>query len=208
MAGETVAEKDTGIYRAARAFAWILFHFFMPVRYHGVEKLKDREPPFVLISNHRHALDPLILAYPVPSQYFFLGKKELAKNAFLQKLMAGLHCILVDRHNRDMEAMRSCMKAIRMKRVLVIFPEGTRRHEGQMEQIENGASLIVLRGKAPLVPVYLDAPLRLFRRVNAYVGDPIPCGDLAEEGINVETCEKLNGRMRETFRRMIREAEP
>ena len=89
MAGETVAEKDTGIYRAARVFAWILFHFFMPVRYHGVEKLKDREPPFVLISNHRHALDPLILAYPVPSQCFFLGKKELAKNAFLQKLMAG-----------------------------------------------------------------------------------------------------------------------
>lgn len=206
MAGETVFEKDTWIYRVARALAWLLFTVLTPVRYYGVGKLKKREPPFVLISNHVHALDPFILAFPIPSQCVFLGKKELAKNSFTRWIMRGLHCILVDRHNTDMEAMRACMKAIRMKKTLVIFPEGTRHHEGQMEHIENGTSLIVLRGKAPVIPVYIDGPLKLFHRVRAYVGDPIPYEDLAAEGINVDVCEKLNERMRETFRRMIREA--
>ena len=205
MANEAVTEKDTGVYRLARIFTWVLVHLIMPVKYHGVEKLKTREAPYVLISNHRHALDPLILAFPVPSQCVFLGKKELAKTAFLRSFLTDLHCILVDRHNRDMEAMRSCMKAIKMGKVLVIFPEGTRHHEGQMEQIENGTSLIVMRGKVPVIPVYLDGKLKLFRRVNAYVGEPIEYADLLEKGINVESCEEMNERMRETFRKMIAE---
>jgi hypothetical protein len=44
-----------------------------------------------------------------------------------------------------------------------------------------------------------------FRITNLYVGEPIPYDDLLAEGINAETCEKMNERMRETFRRMIAE---
>jgi len=205
MATEAILEKDTGIYRVARGYAVLIFHTLLPVAFHGAEKLNEREGPMVLISNHRHALDPFILAYPVKEQCVFLAKKELAKNALFQRALTGLHCIFVDRHNTDLEAMRTCMKAIRLKKTLVIFPEGTRHHEGQMEQIENGTSLIVLRSKAPLVPVYLDRKLKPFRRVHAWFGDPIPYEDLISKGVNVETCEELNERMRETFRGMIRE---
>ena len=205
MATEAVTEKDSIIYSVGRVLVSALLRVFLPVKYHGKEKIRDRETPFVLISNHRHALDPLILALPIPSQCVFLAKKELAKNRLAEKFLLKFHCIFVDRHNMDMEAMRACMKAVRMKKVLVIFPEGTRHHEGQMEQIENGTSLIVMRSRAPLVPVYLDAPLRFFRRVNAYVGDDIPYEDLLSRGINVETCGEMNERMRETYRKMVRE---
>ena len=204
---DQLVEKDTGIYQFGRFLLSIVFRSFLPVRYHGAEKLRDREAPFVLIANHVHALDPLILAYPIKKQQcFFLAKKELAKNGLAHRLLLNLHCIFVDRHSTDMEAMRNCMKALKMNKVLVIFPEGTRHHEGQMEHIENGTSLIVMRGRTPVVPVYLDRPLRLFRRVNAWVGDPIPYEDLLSRGINVDTCEEMNGRMRETFREMIRTA--
>ncbi|MBQ3704844.1 MAG: 1-acyl-sn-glycerol-3-phosphate acyltransferase [Clostridia bacterium] len=206
MANEAVTEKDSGIYRVARVLATVLFGVLMPVRYEGKENLAGREGPMVIISNHIHALDPLVLAYPVKSQCVFLGKKELGKNAFFRRILTSMHCILVDRGATDMEAMRACMKALKMKKVLVIFPEGTRHHEGQMEQIENGTSLLVLRGKAPLIPVYLDRPLKFFRVCHARVGDPIAYEDLLGKGINVETCEELNQRMRETYRRMILEA--
>ena len=131
--------------------------------------------------------------------------QELAANGFLRWMFRQLHCIMVDRHNSDMEAMRACMQVIRDGRVLVIFPEGTRHHEGQMEQIENGTSLIVLRGGVPLIPVYIDRPLKLFRRCNAWVGEPIGYGDLLEQGTNRNSCEALNERMRETYRKMIAE---
>ena len=204
MAESAVTEKNSPLYTFGRSFGWLLLRVLMPVKYHGFEKLHERKGPFVLIANHRHALDPVVLAYPVREQCVFLGKKELAKNSFFRRVLTSLHCILVDRHNADMTAMRMCMKAVKTKRILVIFPEGTRHHEGQMEQIENGTALIALRSKVPIIPVYFDRKLKLFRRTHMYVGNPIPYDDLLAEGINAETCERMNDRFREVYREMVR----
>ena len=203
---EPVTEKRTVIYEVARILAFFVFHTFLPVRFHHRERL-EREKPYVMIANHNHALDPVAMAMGVRNdQICFLGKKELGKNKLIRKAMTGLHCILVDRHNVDMEAMRACMKAVKMKKILLIFPEGTRHHEGQMEEIEAGTALISMRSKAPIIPVYFDRKMSFFRITNLYVGEPIPYEDLLAEGINAKTCEKMNERMRETFRRMIAEA--
>lgn len=202
---EAVTEKRGILYEITRVLAIILFHTVMPVKFHHRERLLQ-EPPFVLIANHRHALDPIAMAMGIPKkQIVFLAKKELGKSPFTQNIMTRLHCILVDRHNVDMEAMRSCMKAVKMKKILLIFPEGTRHHEGEMEQIETGTALIAMRSKAPVIPIYFDRKLSFFRVTNLYVGEPIPYDDLLAEGINTDTCEQMNERMRETFRGMIRE---
>ena len=204
---EAITDKKGILYEVVRVLAIIVFHTLMPVRFHNKERL-DREAPFVLIANHQHALDPVVMAMGIPKhQLVFLAKKELAGNSkFLRNVLTRLHCILVNRHETDMEAMRACMKAVKMKKILLIFPEGTRHHEGQMEQIENGTALIAMRSKAPVIPIYFDRKLGWFKVTNLYVGEPIPYDDLLEKGINAETCEEMNERMRETFRRMIREA--
>ena len=203
---EAVTEKRGFLYEVARVLAIILFHTVMPVKFHNRERLLQ-DPPFILIANHRHALDPIAMAMGIPKkQIVFLAKKELGKTPFTQNVMTRLHCILVDRHNVDMEAMRACMKAVKMKKILLIFPEGTRHHEGQMEQIETGTALIAMRSRAPVIPIYFDRKLSFFKVTNLYVGEPIPYDDLLAEGINTETCERMNERMRETFRQMIKEA--
>lgn len=202
---EAVTEKRGILYEVARVLAIVLFHTVMPIRFHHRERLMQ-DPPFVLIANHRHALDPIAMAMGIPKkQIVFLAKKELGKTKFTQNIMTRLHCILVDRHNVDMEAMRSCMKAVKMKKILLIFPEGTRHHEGEMEQIETGTALIAMRSKAPVIPIYFDRKLSFFKVTNLYVGEPIPYDDLLAEGINTDTCERMNERMRDTFRKMIRE---
>ena len=202
---EAVTEKRGILYEVTRVLAHIVFHTLMPVRFHHKERLLQ-DPPYVVIANHRHALDPVVMAMGIPKhQIVFLAKKELGSTPLTQNLLTRLHCILVDRHNADMEAMRSCMKAIKLKKILLIFPEGTRHHEGQMEQIESGTALIAMRSKAPVIPIYFDRKLSWFKVTNLYVGEPIPYDDLLAEGINTDTCEQMNERMRETFRGMIRE---
>ena len=202
---DPVTEKNSIIYEIARVLAAVVFNTFLPARCIHREKL-DAEAPYVVIANHRHALDPVAMAYFIRKrQIVFLGKKELGKGKLVTNILTRMHCILVDRHNTDMNAMRSCMKAVKMKKILLIFPEGTRHHEGQMEQIESGTAMIALRSKCPIIPIYFDRKLSLFRRTNLIVGDPIPTEDLLAEGINTETCEKMNERLRETFRGMVRE---
>ena len=205
---EAVTEKRSILYEIARVLANILVHTLMPVRFHHKERLLQ-DPPYVVIGNHRHALDPVVMAMGIPRhQIVFLAKKELAGNSkFLRNMLIRLHCILVGRHESDMEAMRACMKAVKMKKILLIFPEGTRHHEGQMEHIESGTSLIAMRSKAPVIPIYFDRKLSLFKVTNLYVGEPIPYDDLLAEGINTDTCERMNERLRETFRTMIKDAE-
>lgn len=202
---EPVTGKRSILYEIARVLAMILFHTFMPVKCIHREKL-DREAPYIVVANHLHALDPIVMAMHIRKrQIVFLGKKELGKGKLAENILTRMHCILVDRHNTDMNAMRNCMKAVKMKKILLIFPEGTRHHEGQMEQIESGTSMIVLRSKVPIVPIYFDRKLSLFKVTHMVVGDPIPADDLLAEGINTETCEKMNERLRETYRTMIRE---
>ena len=205
QAVDPLREKKSIIYEIIRGAAAVVFRVLMPVTCHHREKL-DAEAPFILIANHLHALDPVAMAWSIPKrQVVFLAKKEIGKNKLVENILTRAHCIMVDRHNTDMNAMRTCMKAIKMNRILVIFPEGTRHHEGQMEQIESGTSLIAMRSKAPIIPVYFDRKLSLFKRTHMYVGDPIPYDDLLAEGINAETCEWMNERFREVYREMVRE---
>ena len=204
---EPVTERNTVTYEILRVAANVFFHTVMPVKCHRRERL-DAEAPYVLIANHRHALDPVAMAMFIRKrQICFLGKKELGKNGLAKRIMTAAHVILVGRGDTDMAAMRNCMKAIRMKKILLIFPEGTRHHKGQMEEIRNGASLIAMRSGAPIVPMYIDRKMSFFRRTHMYVGEPIPYADLLEKGINAETCEEMNERFRETFRKMIAETE-
>ena len=205
---EPVSDRKSFSYEVLRVLALIVFHTVMPVKCHHRERL-DAEAPYVLIANHQHALDPIAMAMFIPKrQICFLGKKELGKNKLVNRILTSAHVILVGRGDTDMAAMRNCMKAVKMKKILLIFPEGTRHHKGQMEEIQNGTSLIAMRSGAPIIPIYIDRKMGFFKKTNMYVGEPIPYDDLKEKGINTETCEEMNERFRETFRKMIAAAEP
>lgn len=183
-------QKRSGWYAAAWVIANALFHTILPIRYHHTERMQG-EGAFILIANHQSWIDPLVMAAPIKRQITFLGKKELGKVAFVRRIINSMHAILVDRHNTDMEAMRACMKTLREGNILGIFPEGTRYNKGLMDELETGAAMLALRSGVPVIPVYIPRKLRLFRPVDCYVGEPIPYGDLREQGINAESCTQL-----------------
>jgi len=200
------AKEPSGWYRAARIGAAVLFHTFCPVKYHHAERV-NIDAPFIVIANHLSLMDPVIVAVPIKRyDVTFMGKKELAKNPIVRKILLNMHCIMVDRHNTDMEAMRTSMKALRNGEILGIFPEGTRHHTGLMDELETGVAMIALRSGVPVIPMYIPRKLGLFRRADCYVGEPIPMEDLREKGINKETCQELLDRITALYRDMAREA--
>ena len=86
---QAVREERSILYEIIRWTAQVVFHTLMPIRIHNREKLRQ-EPPFVLIANHQHALDPVAMAVGIPKpQLVFLAKKELAPNKFLKYLIIG-----------------------------------------------------------------------------------------------------------------------
>ena len=186
-------------YTMARGVTLILTHTIYPVRWHIPKDLSIR-PPAIIVSNHKHWLDPLLVGVKVrPYEIRFLGKKELTKSPLAAKLLDKLHMIVVDRHNSDLKAMRDCVQTVRQGNILSIFPEGTRCRDTTMAHMESGCSLIALRCKAPVYPVLIDAPCRPFRRVNVYFGRPLPLEDLYEQPLSAQSAEELDRRVRDSI---------
>ena len=192
--------KPSKVYSVVLALAQGLLKTILPVKYHGLEHVRDLKAPYILMANHTTMLDPFMMAVAIPQyQIRFIGKKELWKFPPFAWFANAIRAIPVDRHNTDMEAMRACMRVTREGHVLGIFPEGTRHHKGLMTELESGVAMIALRSKVPLVPVYIAGKLGFFRTLHVYVGQPIMMDDLREMGINTETCGMLLGRITETY---------
>ena len=197
--GANAGEKRTFWFTMARIVTFLLTRTVFPMRYYGLENAQ-LDAPFILVSNHKHWLDPLAVGRGIRRyEVRFLGKKELVRTRLGEWLMARLHMIVVDRHNSDLKAMRDCVNVIRQGHVLGIFPEGTRCKETTLEHMENGCAFLALRSKVPLLPVLIDKPFRFFRIPRVIYGRPVDISDLVAEGISAETAEKLNARIRKAI---------
>ena len=196
--GEKSRPERTFWFTLARAFAYFMIALFYPTTFHGLENY-GLDAPYIIIANHKHWFDPLLVGVKVRRyEVRYLGKKELAASRLTKWIMGKLHMIVVDRHNSDLSAMRACVNTVREGHVLGIFPEGTRCKDSTMLHLESGAAFIALRCKVPLVPVLVDRPAKLWRRVNVYVGRPIETADLYDQATDTATVALLMDRMRES----------
>ncbi|MDO4484731.1 MAG: lysophospholipid acyltransferase family protein [Clostridia bacterium] len=194
------------MYTICRFAAAVVFNTIGPVRYIGKENFDALEAPSIIICNHSSFFDPVIIAKPLKKyEITFLGKKELASAKLADWFLRKMHMISVDRGNSDMAAMRTCIKALRDGQILGIFPEGTRHHEGVMEHIESGVSLIALRSGKPLVPVYINRPYRLFAKTTCVIGKPIAYDDLIAQGINKDSAAALEERIKAVYSGLVKD---
>ena len=207
MADKPAEKEFTPVYRFARLMSRVLFSTVMPTRLKGREKLKAMKAPYILIANHRHALDPVYLGGICPCEVRFLGKKELTGSAFTKWLMDRLHMISIARHESDLEALRKATKEIRAGHVLGIFPEGTRYQPSMMETVESGTAFLALREKVPMVPVYIHRKFSPFKSNRARVGDPIMPESYPAGGPSRENADALCGLIRDTFYDLRRQEE-
>jgi len=182
---------------------WVLYFviskilFF--VRIEGKENIpKDRN--CVMMGNHQHIFDPLMLAMCVPDREIrFMGKKELWNNKVLGWAFTKVHGFPVDRGNIDMAAIRTAMNVLKEGHTLGIFPEGTRSKTGHMLPLLGGASMLALRAKCPVIPVYIDGNYKLFRPMVVRVGKPVEMDDLLEGRVTRETTDELTARVEGAF---------
>ena len=164
-------------------FVWFLckpaFAIAFPHRVYGRENI-PKEGGFILCANHMNAIDPLYICSQMPlrRKIHFLAKKELFAKKFTKWFFTHLHAIPVDRGAADLSAIRSALKSLKEGYGVGIFPQGTRSRDNTPTPMLNGVSMIALRAKAPIIPVYIDGPYRLFKRIDVRIGKPIDISDL------------------------------
>jgi len=158
----------------------LCFVCFFSYRVVGKEKLVT-EGPVLIASNHESYLDPPLVGIAHDKAVYYLARKTLFRG-FGAWLYPRLNSIPVDQDRPDMTSLKTIIKLLRQSNQVVVFPEGARTLDGELQPAEAGTGLIVAKSKAVVQPVRIfgarDALPRgsskvIFHPITLVVGDPI-----------------------------------
>lgn len=117
----------------------------------GTEHLQI-DGPFLIAANHASHLDPPIVGSQVGRQMRFFARKTLWSNAITRGWLDRTECIPVDRDSGDVGAIKRVLQALKDERAVVLFPEGTRSPDGQLQKPKAGVGLMACKSGVPVVP--------------------------------------------------------
>ncbi len=109
----------------------------------------------VICPNHSDVIDPPLVSAAIgnPIRIRLMAKKELFQGKFFGRLIAWLGAFPVDRDRADITAIKTALQAVKDGNKLIIFPQGTRG--GGEHEAKEGAAMLAVRTRAPIVPVYV-----------------------------------------------------
>ena len=151
---------------------WPFFNLFRPVRAIGREHIPDG--PVVVCPNHTTAGDPFYAVFAFGYKYPMraMAKIQIMRVPVIGWLLSKAGVFGVDRGAADMKAVKTALKILKDGDKLLMFPEGTRVHEGEHVEAKTGAALFAARTGVPLLPVYIQPNKRLFRFNTVVIGEP------------------------------------
>jgi len=113
----------------------------------------------LIASRHQSAFDTFVWLTLVPRCCYVL-KRELLRVPLFGPLMPAAGMIAVDREG-GATALRGLIRegerAMRERRQIVIFPEGTRAGIGAMLPLQPGVAALAARTRLPVIPVLTDS---------------------------------------------------
>lgn len=136
-----------------RAFCYLLF---IKVKLSGFEKLNPQQS-YIILCNHQSIYDVFVVYGWLPMIFKWLMKAELRKIPLVGKACADAGHIFIDRSNAvtAKRSIEQTEKQLKNGISVVIFPEGTRTHNGDMCKFKRGAFLIATDLHLPILPVTL-----------------------------------------------------
>lgn len=159
-------------FRFLYAIIWPFFHLIRRVRLVGRENIP--EGAAVICPNHTTIGDPFYVVFGFGRKYPMraMAKIQIMQVPVIGFLLGKAGVFGVDRGHADMKAVKTALRFLKNGDKLLMFPEGTRVHEGEDVSAKTGAAMFATRTGAPLLPVYIQPRKRLFRRHLVVVGEP------------------------------------
>jgi len=123
------------------------------------EKL-PQDGQFLLVSNHRSVIDPLIIELATQKTNLFghwVSKKELYNSFFFGLFVRNGGSILLDRDASNMSQFFADVKScVAEGNSVYIFPEGTRnKSDSELGEFKEGSRIIAVKNRLPMLPIFI-----------------------------------------------------
>lgn len=141
--------------------AYPVVWIWLGVRVSGRKKLPV-EGPAIIVANHNSHLDVLTLFTLFPLSTLVNVQPVAAADYFLRNKVIGwfalkiIGIIPVYRGAHQANPLQACVDALAEKKIIIIFPEGTRGEPGKFSEIKSGIwHLSQQCPEVPIIPVYM-----------------------------------------------------
>lgn len=161
-----------------------------------VSGLENVDPgiPHIFMSNHQSYFDILGLLAVIPVDFKFIMKQELMKIPLLGPAMRGAGYIGIKREDprKAVASLTEAANRIRSGASVLIFPEGTRSPDGQLQAFKKGGFTLALKAGCDIVPVSIRGSHRIVPKGSLdirkgefaiHLGEPIPAGEYTRRNI-------------------------
>lgn len=171
-----------------------------------------RTGPFLIASNHASHLDPPFVGSQVAKQMRFFARRSLWDQRLMAWWLDHVETIPVERDSGDIGAIKRVLQALKENRAIVLFPEGTRSPDGQLQKPKAGVGLMACKTGVPVVPCRVYGSFAAFGKgaklpnfgtpVTIVFGPPIPASDYDDPSLGKARYETAAQRIMDRIARL------
>jgi 1-acyl-sn-glycerol-3-phosphate acyltransferase len=168
-------------YDAIRSFARYVCVVLFRVRCHDYLRVPS-SGALLVCSNHQSTLDPILVGIASRRRLNYLARQTLFRFGPFGWLIRSLDAIPLERDGLGIGGLKESLRRLKQGEGLVIFPEGTRSADGDVQPLKPGFCMLARRSAVSVVPVGIDGAFDVWPRssrfphpgpVHIVVGEPI-----------------------------------
>lgn len=150
-------------YRLTQWIARILCTVLWRFRCRGLDRVPRRRG-IVVVSNHQSLLDLVLIGCALPRRLTFIARSGLRRHRLYRWVTRPFDVVDIERGRPGVRALRQAMDRINEGGAVLLFPEGTRTHDGRLGRLRMGFAVLARKTSAPIVPVRLDGAFQVWPR--------------------------------------------
>jgi 1-acyl-sn-glycerol-3-phosphate acyltransferase len=136
------------VYHFTRFMARVFFRYRVIHRERVIQN-----GPVILAMNHQSYLDPPLAGIACDRAIYFLTRKTLLDVPVLGWILLKLNVVPVDQEGSDRSALKAVIRILRAGQCTIIFPEGSRALDGNLQPALPGIGFVIAKTLAPVVPM-------------------------------------------------------
>lgn len=180
----------------------------------GLENVPKKDG-FIVAANHSSYMDHMMIGSTILSyldkKMHWLAKKEHFETFFQRLWHVYVGGIPLDRQSGGKEALRFAVRALKEKKIIVIYPEGTRTLTGKIQEARTGVARLALLSKSPVLPIGLIGTFYIlpkgkyvprFKRATMNIGKPMYFTEYYNKKINKKMLRDVTNRVMKEIARL------
>jgi 1-acyl-sn-glycerol-3-phosphate acyltransferase len=140
-------------YKGFYAFSFCFVTSCFSYRFEGKQKV-PRTGPLLIVANHQSWFDPFLVGLALPRRIRFMARRTLFTNhPCLGAFFSALDIIPVNQEGFAREGLRLTRERLDAGDAVLVFPEGARTWDGNMDKLMPGVTLLIRQTGADVLPV-------------------------------------------------------